>query len=217
MSENVARWGPLWGIVGAAAIALASLVTALAYRGTQGEAFSPLNHWVSELGETGVSGLAALFNVGLIIGGVSFALFMVALAASRRTALAVIAAVVGIVAGLAGSLVGVFPMNQIGIHRIVALIFFNLGWISVGLASIDIWRQPEPRFARWLPALGALTVALFICFLAVYLPLLSYTGTDESRPAISAATTLEWLVLVGILSWTLFASLTWWRRGNDSR
>lgn len=214
MNEMAARWGPTLGFVGAAAIAFGSLVSAIAYTGVQGQAFSPLNHWVSELGEVGVSGLAAVFNVGLIVGGVAYALFMIALAATRRSRLAVAAAVIGIIAGLAGSLVGVFPMNQIAIHRIVALIFFNLGWISVGLASLDIWRRPEPRFSRWLPWLGALTVLVFIAFLAVYLPLLAYTGTDEGRPAFSTATTLEWLVLAGILAWTLFAALTWWRSGR---
>lgn len=214
MREMAARWGPSLGLLGAAAIALASLATALAYSGTQGEAFSPLNHWISELGEVGVSGLALVFNIGLVVGGVAYALFMVALAWTRRSRLAVAAALIGIIAGIAGSLVGVFPMNQIGIHRIVALTFFNLGWVSVGLASLDIWHRPEARFSRWLPWLGALTVVIFLAFLAVYLPVLTYTGTDSSRPAISAATTLEWLVLAGILAWTLFAALTWWRSGR---
>jgi hypothetical membrane protein len=216
MSRTGAWWGPGVGMAGAAVIALASLITAVAYKGTQREAFSPLNHWISELGEQGVSQLATVFNVGLILGGAAYALFMLAYARSRGTRLAWAAALVGVFAGLAGSLVGVFPMNQLGSHRIAAMIFFNLGWISVGLASLDIWRRPESRFSRWLPPLGALTVVIFLAFLAVFLPLLTYTGTDSGRPAFSMATTLEWLVLAGILSWTLFASLTWWRSGRRS-
>ena len=52
--------------------------------GTQHEPFSPLNHWISELGEVGVSRLAAVFNVGLVVGGICYALFMLAFAATRR-------------------------------------------------------------------------------------------------------------------------------------
>jgi len=216
MRDMTARWGPTLGLVGAAAIGLASLVTAVFYTGTQGEAFSPLNHWISELGEVGVSRLAAVFNIGLIVGGLAYALFMIAFASTRRGFLPWLAAAIGAVAGIAGTLVGVFPMDAptIGIHRLVALTFFNLGWISVGLASLDIWRRPESRFSRWLPWLGVLTVIIFLAFLAVYLPVLTYTGTDAGRQTFSLATTLEWLVLAGILAWTLFAALTWWRSGR---
>ena len=216
MNQMAARWGPTLGLVGWAAITLGSLVTAIFYTGTQGEAFSPLNHWISELGEVGVSGLALVFNVGLIVGGIAYALFMVAFASTRRGWLPWLAAAIGVLAGVAGSLVGVFPMDAptIGIHRLVALTFFNLGWISVGLASLDIWRRPEARFSHWLPWLGALTVVVFLAFLAVYLPVLTYTGTDTGRQTFSLATTLEWLVLAGILAWTLFAALTWWSSGS---
>lgn len=216
MNKMAARWGPMLGFVGVAAITFGSLAAAIVYRGVQGQAFSPLNHWVSELGEVAVSGLAVVFNLGLVVGGIAYALFMIALAATRRGWLPWVAALVGVVAGIAGSLVGVYPMDPptINIHRLVALAFFNLGWISVGLASFDIWRRPEPRFSRWLPWLGALTVLVFVAFLAVYLPVLAYTGVDEGRPTFSTVTTLEWLVLAGILAWSLFAALTWWRRGR---
>lgn len=216
MRELAARWGPGLGFAGAAAIALGSLVSAGFYVGTQNEPFSPLNHWISELGEVGVSRLAAVFNTGLVVGGLAYAVFMLAFAVTRRGWLPWLAAIVGVIAGFAGTLVGVFPMDAptIGIHRLVALTFFNLGWISVGLASIDIWRRPESRFSRWLPLLGLVTVVIFLAFLYVYLPVITYTGTDEGRQPFSMATTLEWLVLAGILAWTLFASLTWWRSGR---
>ncbi|CAN5752972.1 hypothetical protein BH23CHL7_BH23CHL7_09480 [soil metagenome] len=38
------------GMAGAATIGAASLVTAFAYVGADGERYSPLNHWISELG-----------------------------------------------------------------------------------------------------------------------------------------------------------------------
>ena len=214
--STLVRIGPGVGMAGSALFVLASLAAAVAYTGAAGQAYSPLNHWVSELGEVGVSSLAVVFNVGLVVGGLALAVFMTALGISRRTPLAWAYVPLGIISGVAGALVGVFPMNQIDIHRLVALTFFGLGWIAVGLASIDIWRRPDARFARWLPALGALTVALFLAFLAVYVPLLTYTGTGEGRPSFSSATVLEWLVLLGMIGWVLVASLTWFRHGRGS-
>jgi hypothetical membrane protein len=210
------RYGPAAGFVGSAFFVVASVVAAVFYAGTQHEAFSPLNHWVSELGELGVSRLALVFNVGLFVGGLALAVFFAALGLLRRTRLAWLYVTVGVIAGISGALVGVFPMNNRGIHIVMALGFFVLGWVAVGLASLDIWRRPEPRFSRWLPALGAVTVAVFLLFLSVYIPYL-YTGTGDDRPAVSVATVLEWLVLIGIMGWVLVASVTWWSYARGRR
>jgi hypothetical membrane protein len=216
MTSALVRSGPIVGFVGSALFVLASIVAAAGYSGTAGQGFSPLNHWVSELGEVGVSRLALLFNIGLVIGGLALALFIAALGTLRRTRLARFYVPIGVIAGASGALVGVFPMNERGIHIVVAFGFFMLGWVSVGLASWDIWRGPDPRFSRWLPALGAVTVALFLLFLAVYVPYL-YTGTGDDRPQVSVATTLEWLVMLGMIGWVLAASFTWWRHARGDR
>jgi hypothetical membrane protein len=207
------QFGPAAGFIGSAFFVIASVVAGGFYLGTQNEAFSPLNHWVSELGEMGVSRLALVFNVGLFVGGLALALFFFALGRMRHSRLANIYVLVGVIAGVSGALVGVFPMNNRSIHIVFAMGFFVLGWVAVGLASYDIWRRPEPRFSRWLPALGALTVTVFLLFLSVYIPYL-YTGTGDDRPDLSVATMLEWLVLIGIMGWVLVASLTWWKRGG---
>ncbi|HEY8135276.1 MAG TPA: DUF998 domain-containing protein [Candidatus Limnocylindrales bacterium] len=216
MTARLVHYGPAMGFIGSAFFAIASLIAGVFYVGTQSEPFSPLNHWVSELGEMGVSSLALVFNIGLFVGGLALALFFFALGRLRSSRLASVYVIVGIVAGVSGALVGVFPMNNRSIHIVFALGFFVLGWVAVGLASLDIWRRPEARFSRWLPALGALTVAVFLLFLSVYIPYL-YTGTGSDRPDVSIATVLEWLVLIGIMGWVLVASATWWRHGRGSR
>jgi hypothetical membrane protein len=207
------------GLAGSVVMTVAAVVTALAYSGTAAEPYSPLNHWVSELGELGVSELAALFNVGLVVGGLSFAVFIATLAWQRRGMLAWLYGPIGIAAGIAGMFVGVFPMNQLDAHGIAALSFFNLGWICVGLASLDFWRRPERRFPRWLAWIGVLTVAAFIGFLIVLLPLIGEEGlgAPSVRPDVWIVPILEWLVIGGILGWTFATSLTWWRavRGNN--
>lgn len=207
------RAGPIVGTAGAVVMALAMLITAIPYTGTAGEPYSPLNHFVSELGELGVSSLALVFNLGLIVGGVCFALFMASLGRLRRTRLAWFHAPIGVAAGVAGALVGVFPMNNLQAHSLAALTFFSLGWICVGLASLDFVRRPDPRFPRAVVYLGALTVAFVLGFLASIAPLIrgAGLGAPDIRPAFWIVPTLEWAVVVGILGWTFATSFTWWR------
>lgn len=205
--------GALAGLAGASVIGVAAMVAALVYRGRDGQPYSPLNHWVSELGELGVSDLAGIFNLGLIVGGVCFASFMAALGWSRSGTLALLYVPVGVATGVAGSFAGVFPLNQLDEHGAAALGFFGLGWIAVGLASFDIHRRPERRFPRWLAAVGALTVLSFAGFLLVFAPLLNGTGfaPPAVRPDAWIVTSLEWAALASLVLWVYFTAASWWR------
>ena len=64
------RTAALLGWIGVAMFAIGSIVAALAYDGTAGEPYSPLNHYVSELGARQTGGLGVLFNAGLVIARV---------------------------------------------------------------------------------------------------------------------------------------------------
>ena len=196
-------------ITGAVSIATGSLVTALAYTGSKGEGYSPINHWVSELGDPGQSALAPVFNAGLVVGGVAFAVFMLGFAWG----------VIGILAGLSGALVGVFPMNHLDVHRVVAAGFFNLGWIAVALASADIELRHDRRFHRLLTHVGALAVAAFVAFLVVVRVdgrLGQAVTNDEIRPAVWLSTILEWAVVIGIMAWSFLAGVSWRRSAGRS-
>ena len=206
------RIGPGAGMFGSVVLAFLSVVAALVYTGTQGEGFSPLNHWISELGEMSVSEMGFLFNVGIFVSGICLAIFMTTLGVTRRTRLAWLYVPVGILSGVGGAFVGVFPMDSGGPHIPAALTFFVLGWVAVALASFDIWRRPDPRFPGWLPWLGALTVLSFLAFLSQYIPYLTYTGAGSpDRAPFLLVVVLEWLVLVGIIGWVFVASVSWWR------
>lgn len=207
------------GILGAFVVAIASLATALAYTGAAGEPYSPLDHWVSELGEVGVSGLAPLFNAGLVVGGICFAVFMIGLAIVRSGPLRYVFGAVGAAAGVSGALVGIFPMNGLGPHALAAFAFFDLGWIAVGLASIDIAWHRDPRFPVWLSVLGVATVLAFLAFLASIASLDASTETlaaPDVRPEVWTPAALEWLTIAGILGWTLLASVAWRRAAQKA-
>src|SRR6187397_2957825 len=110
------RIGPGAGMFGSVVLAFLSAVAALVYTGTQGEGFSPLNHWISELGEMSVSEMGFLFNVGIFVSGICLAIFMTTLGVTRRTRLAWLYVPVGILSGVGGAFVGVFPMDSGGPH-----------------------------------------------------------------------------------------------------
>jgi len=207
---------PIWaGLVGSTLLAVGSIVTAVAYRGTAGEAYSPFNHWVSELGQIGVSSLSTVFNTGLVIGGVLFAVFMLGLAAAGHGRLRYGYGVIGLIAGIAGAGVGLLPMNHVGVHALVALTFFNLGWIAVGLASIDFVRRPDVRFPRWLSAIGAVTVIAFVAFLISLKTEGVFDDSGLAAPAVRRAfwivPTLEWALIVGIVAWVFLTAWSWRR------
>ena len=204
------------GIVSAGAIGVGSVVTAVVYRGADGEPYNPLNHFVSELGELAHSELARVFNVSLIVGGVCFAVFMSGFAASRPGSLRLLAGGIGVVAGIGGSFVGVFPMGYVPHHGLAAMTFFNLGWIAVGLASVDFVVHRDPRFPRGLAIVGLACVAAFIGFLREL-----DASTDASggvanpaiRPDVWALPTLEWLTIIGIVGWVMLVGASWLRAG----
>ena len=106
--DRLAIWA---GLIGSSVIAIGSVVTALAYTGSKGQSYSPLNHFVSELGQLSVSRLAVVFNTSLIVGGVCFVVFILGLAAAGQGWLRYVYGLVGVIAGIFGALVGVFPMD----------------------------------------------------------------------------------------------------------
>ncbi len=147
---DVRRIAVMTGAVGVGLIVLGSLLAALAYRGRLDEPYSFLNHFVSELGEVGVSDWAAVFNLGLIAGGLCLTVFMLALAVDLRHWFSLPFGLIGLVTGLSGALVGVFPMNDMDNHVTVAMTFFNTGWIATGLFALYVLLARKHSFPRWL-------------------------------------------------------------------
>jgi hypothetical membrane protein len=218
---TVSRIAARAGMIGSAAIAGSAVLAAIAYHGTDGEAYSPLNHYVSELGQLGVSSLAAVFNSGLIVGGVCFAVFMLGLGWTRGGLGGRGYGLIGAIAGVAGALVGIYPLNNVGTHGLVAFAFFNVTWIAIALASVDILVRPDPRLPLLLAVLGLVVVAAFIGFIWAY-ALFSVGGgrgiapTPSTRAAIDPVTVFEWLAVAGVATWTFAVAATWVRAADPS-
>jgi hypothetical membrane protein len=203
------------GLLSVAAILLGQIATAVAYAGPAGEAYSPLNHFISELGQTSQSRLAVVFNAGIVIGGLGMGVFLLVLARHLSGRFRPVLMAAGAVAGVSGVLVGFLPMDTHAVHRFVSGVFFMSAWIVVGIFSVWL-AQHAGTFPRRLLAPGAASVAIFWAFLAVYS---TYHPTDHNapilvRPTVWTVPLLEWAALLSLLFWFACLSLVLLRRGG---
>jgi hypothetical membrane protein len=193
----------LLGLGSVAVILLGTAVTAIPYRGYAGEVYSPLNHFISELGEIAASHLAWVFNLGILVGGSGLGVFLLLL--GRRVdgifRPALVAA--AIVAGVSGSAVGVFPMDYHTVHGLVALCFFLSGWIVAAIFSLWQLRRPGSGFPRWLVLPAALDVVVSWVFIVIYA---GYHPANQNakiidRPDVWSVPAFEWASLLCLLFW----------------
>lgn len=203
-----------FGLVGVGLISLGMLAAGLAYRGKLGEPYSPLNHFVSELGEVGVSELAWAFNIGLFLGGLCLVFFLLNLGKLIGGWLGALFGVAGLACGVSGALVGVFPMNNLPPHIFWAMNFFNLGLGLMVLFSLIVifGRHSLPR---WLAAPGLLGVLAFAAFL--YMPMPATDEVDSlaaahsmmttTRPAIWQMAVFEWAAVGSVLIWSTLVAV----------
>jgi hypothetical membrane protein len=203
------------GLASIAAILVGEIATAIVYAGPAGEAYSPLNHFISELGQTSQSRLAPVFNAGIVIGGLGMGAFLLALAGhlTGRFRGGLMAA--GSIAGISGVLVGFLPMDTHAVHRFVSAVFFCTGWIVVAIFSVWLARH-RSGFPRLLLVPGTISVAIFWAFLTVYS---TYHPLDQDapileRPAVWTVPLLEWAALLSLLLWFGCLSLLMLRRGS---
>jgi len=200
------------GLAGATIIAGASTIAAIAYEGAQGQHYSLLNHWISELGEVAQSEAALVFNAGLIVAGPMLALFMIGLGRIISGGWGGAIAVSGAIAGIGGMLVGVLPMDDLRTHALAALTFFFAAPVAIGLFTAWLVRERPEDVPRALAWPGILTVAFFVGFLTLLL-----TGDTQSlaapddRVAVWPLVILEWLTLLGVLSWFVAVSAVLWQ------
>ena len=214
MRYRIRRIAYLSGLSGSVIIAFGTLVTALGFEGRHGEPYSFLNHFISELGEVGISRWAMVFNVGLIAGGLLLTVFMLGLAAYSGGRFGYVFGLVGLVSGISGALVGVFPMNRLKPHSLVAMMFFNVGMVSAALFAVYVLFIRQDRFRRWVAVPAIVTVVCFFAFLFLTEPAQPAGELLElpkdafaDRPAVWTTAILEWSVFFSVLAWAVIVSL----------
>lgn len=210
---------PYFGIGGSLLIIVSMLVTGLIYRGREGENYSVLNHYISELGEVGVSKAAPLFNLELIIGSLAFIPFITGLTLDLGNLWAKIGLVVGIWSTFSCALVGVFPMNHMEAHKRVAVSYFRSGLVMVLLYSIAVFVQPAgaviiPKVSNVAGLIAFFCYAVFLFTMDTHKksdeePDALETETEEEwvRPKVSRLTILEWAISFSNFLWFLIVAL----------
>ncbi len=128
------------GIVGAVAITIGWIVGILGYNSRTdkpfGRRYSPLTHLVSALGHA-TTPRATIFNVCIVIGAIAVGLVFVGVALLvPDDAIKVVMLIGGIIAAIAGVLVGIFPSGKPregSVHHLLfAMGFFILSAAVVG-------------------------------------------------------------------------------------
>ena len=201
---------PLWGMVASLVGLVFILTPQLFYVGTEGESYSMFNHAVSELGELGVSELAWMFNIGMVLAGILFIPFMIGFGLYIDNIISKITAVVGVYSAASIVLVGVYPMNYLYEHSIAAISFFLSGMVMTLLWAIAILVQREGRVHKALSLGGFINMTIFALFL--YGP---FGGFGEPRPDFSMRITLEWAIYWAIVGYLLVLSLYVWRKEKN--
>lgn len=205
----------LTGLTGSLVVVLTSLAAGLLYRGRKGERYSPLNHFISELGEEGVSRLAWLFNAGLIAGGAVLLPCCIGLGLLIAGVWSKLGMLAGCAAAIAMALVGLFPMNNLKPHSLAAMTYFRAGLVMVILFTTAVALQPAgqaavPRAVNWMGALAILAYGSFL----VIMGRVAKKGSNAldplevvERPRFWTLPALEWSIFITTVLWFLAVGL----------
>ena len=193
------------GQAGVLILLLSALIPAAFYIGRENETYSFLNHFISELGEIGVSPLAHIFNGGLILGGICISSFMLGMAIHIGGSWGLILGAIGLVTGISATLVGVFPMNQLEIHTTIANTFFYGGLLAALGYTLYVIFSSDPRLPKITAITGGATMiafAAFVWFLPAPLEdVQSISEILKNRPEIWTLPILEWVVFLCVMGW----------------
>ncbi len=206
----------LLGVAGSGIVILAIFYSAWIYRGKNHQRYSILNHFISELGEVGISKGALLFNVSLVIGGILLLPFIFHLGLRFQSILGWLGVVAGIVTAGGVTAVGIFPMNNLKPHGHAAMAFFRGGLLMVLFFGLAILFQPagEVVVPRETSILSLVALSSFGSFLYL-LTRKKESKQEESldpevlpeRPRFWILPFLEWLVFFSTIFWLLGLAL----------
>jgi hypothetical membrane protein len=173
-----------------------------------------LNHFISELGEIGVSRLAWVFNLGLILSGLCLIPACISLGLILPGIVAKVGMIAGIITAVGLSFVGLFPMNNLKSHGTAALTFFRGGLLMVLAFSVGIALQQPPNLV--LPKVYSLAGLPAILAFGSFLLMMGNSNTEEEdplqpmevdHPKIWIMPVVEWAIFLTIVAWFLLIAL----------
>ncbi len=201
---------------GMALIAMGVSYSAARYHGREGERYSLLNHYISELGEVGVSRAAWAFNYSLVAGGLLMLPYIVGLGIRFGSLLGWLGMLAGLVATLGVAAVGVFPMNNLDPHAKAAMTYFRSGLVMVFFFGLAIVFPSGNRTAVH-PLSNLLSLVTFGAY-AAFLFLARPPKPPEGEAAVNPLDPTEKITrprfwLMPVLEWAVFFATMLWLFG----
>ena len=209
---------PYLAWAGTLIILIGVALSAIQYRGRKQERYSLFNHFISELGEVGVSKNARVFNTGMIIGGILYLPLMVCLGLRLNSIAGWLGTTFGLVAAISATLVGVFSMERLTPHRRAAMTFFRSGLLTVLFFTIAIFTQSGEQ--RLIPLglniIGIIALASYSTFLLTVRNKMDKHENPNyildpqqqpDRPRVWRSAVLEWGIFFSTLIWFVMAGV----------
>lgn len=202
------------GLIGVAFGLVGVILPGLVYRGKDGEKYSFLNHYISELGERGVSRWAWVVNGSFIICGINLTLASISLGLYLGGFWAALGLISGVITGIGLAMVGVYPMDNIKPHSAAAFTFFRGGLAMVLTFTLAfIFPGKEGVLVpRSVALAGAIPVAAFGFFLGLIWSVRDKVDqplatADLQRPRFWKFAFFEWTIYFSLTIWILVFSL----------
>ncbi len=202
--EKKIHLAPIYGFVSILFLIFTMIFAACTFDGYC-HSYSIFNHFISELGDTDQSPFYWVFSLGLCISGPLNILLIIALANHLDNRLSHMAKSVGIVSGMAGFFVGVFPADILMIpHLVAAIVFFVGTLLAVGLFGVAIFLDNKNKMAKWYAVPSFFTSLTGIIFLGLPNQLVReflFAKQEFSRPEFWINPFFEWLVFFSLVVW----------------
>jgi len=173
--------------------------------------YNPLYDWLSNLGNVNFNPVGAFFfNSGCILTGIILVPFFAGLyrwyePIRWKKILLLAGQAVGIFAGVALIMVGVFPETQIASHMLAAGLMFKALFVAMVLLNLGALFT-HPRFMRWVGYYGIVVVFIDLAFVSIllkYKDILGAFHTTVPVPGLEWAAVFSSLVWIGALSYNM--------------
>jgi hypothetical membrane protein len=192
--KNGSKWqiGSITGLIAIIIFLLATFTALALFSGH----YTPLNNWLSDLGNSNYNPQGAIFfNLGCIATGILLIPFFIGLSRwkfgfdeGQGKDVLTAAQVMGVFSSLSLVMIGIFPETLAPWHWIWSAVFFLSLPISLILVNLSLWNHP--RFMRKVTYYGLVVIVVDLFFITIY-----KLNTGLPRPL------LEWTVVILSLGW----------------
>ena len=215
MTPNRIARPALFAIGGGIVLAAGILLSASDFTGFSGEAYSIMNHFISELGWKRVSPSAHFFNWGLVICCLAYLPMMGMLGREIGTRPGYAAMVSGFVMLGSGAAVGLLPLDVLKPHLIAAGAFFWSYLVTAVLFTVAFLPRWNPKPSGKMVVVGVIAGICLVSFLIFpKASAIRFSKDPEGfqRPDYWGLVILEWSVLFSVYLWGLTAIFVLWFR-----